>query len=56
VVLGLVRDWHDGLIPPGADWDKVIRHELEGSDVILLLISVEFLMAQAAAGPLGGIW
>ena len=41
---------HDGLeswsfrqIPPGKDWDKTIKNELETSDIILFLVSRDFL-------------
>jgi len=35
--------WSDKNLLPGEEWDKSIRHELESSDVIVLLISADFL-------------
>jgi hypothetical protein len=40
---GLVRDWHDGEIRPGSEWAKEIQRNLEQAQVILLLISPDFL-------------
>jgi len=38
-----ILDWHDGKIVPGTEWDREIKHRLANSDVILLLISMDFL-------------
>lgn len=35
--------WSFRKIPPGKDWDKTIKAELESSDIILLLVSRDFL-------------
>lgn len=35
--------WDDGLISPGDNWDSVIREKLATADIILLLVSAEFL-------------
>ncbi|HEX2572534.1 MAG TPA: toll/interleukin-1 receptor domain-containing protein [Polyangia bacterium] len=41
---GLIRDvWHDGDIQPGREWDTEIRRILEQAQVILLLVSPDFL-------------
>ena len=40
---GLIRDWHDRKILPGHEWDKVIDKNLESSQVILLLVSPDFV-------------
>ncbi|MGZ8923966.1 MAG: COR domain-containing protein [Methylosarcina sp.] len=40
---GLVEWWHDRFITPGEDWDEEIKAELEKADVILLLVSAQFL-------------
>ena len=37
------RIWYDGLIEAGKDWDNSIKRELNTSDIILLLISKNFL-------------
>lgn len=39
----LIEDWHDRQIPPGAFWDDEIRHQLDTADVILLLVSADFI-------------
>jgi len=40
---GLVDDWHDGRIAPGETWEKAIFDHLDAADIILLLISADFL-------------
>src|SRR4051812_22534500 len=40
---GLIRTFHDRLIEPGADWRAVIGHRLNAANLILLLISADFL-------------
>jgi len=40
---GLIQPWHDRLIPPGADWEKEIDDNLERADIILLLVSIDFI-------------
>jgi hypothetical protein len=40
---GLIKEWHDRKIVPGEDWDKSIKQELLDSDIILLLISSDFI-------------
>ncbi|HEX4707682.1 MAG TPA: toll/interleukin-1 receptor domain-containing protein [Candidatus Udaeobacter sp.] len=39
----LCQDWSDGDIVPGDDWDAEIKDKLRTSDIILLLISADFL-------------
>lgn len=39
---GLIRKWHDRLIPAGADWRGIIDQRLAHSDVILLFVSPNF--------------
>ena len=39
---GLIRKWHDRLIPAGADWRGQIDQRLARSDVILLFVSPSF--------------
>jgi len=38
-----LNDWHFRKIIPGKEWDNEIRKELEEADIVLLLISREFL-------------
>lgn len=40
---GVIAEWHDRRIPPGAAWKDEIDIELERADIILLLISSDFL-------------
>lgn len=40
---GLVTVWHDGQITPGADWSNSIHENLERAQVVVLLISRNFL-------------
>jgi hypothetical protein len=40
---GLVQTWTDREILPGQEWGKEISTELEASDIILLLVSSDFL-------------
>lgn len=40
---GLVSHWHDRQIAPGADWAGEIDSKLESADVVLVLISPDFI-------------
>ena len=40
---GLIRPWHDRRIPPGSDWKAELDTNLERADIILLLVSPDFL-------------
>ncbi len=40
---GEIEAWSDRQIIPGQEWDKMIRNELNEADVILFLISPDFL-------------
>jgi hypothetical protein len=41
--LGLVEEWNDRKITAGAEWDKVISENLESANIILLLVSIDFI-------------
>lgn len=41
--LGQIDAWHDRKIKAGEEWDKVISKSLEGADIILLLVSIDFI-------------
>jgi hypothetical protein len=41
--LKLIEAWHDRKIKPGEEWDKSISINLEKADIILLLISIDFI-------------
>ena len=40
---GVIRPWHDRGIVPGQKWDEAIDRELGMADLILLLVSMDFL-------------
>ncbi len=40
---GVIRPWHDRGIVPGQQWDEAIDRELSTADLILLLVSMDFL-------------
>jgi len=40
---GLVDTWHDGKILPGQEWAQQIQQNLEAAQIILLLISKDFM-------------
>ena len=42
----LVSTWHDGEILPGVDWDTAIKSELRNADIVLLLLSPDFLNSE----------
>lgn len=41
--MGWVEVWHDREIDPGTEWDREISEHLEAADLILLLVSVDFI-------------
>ncbi len=41
--LSLIETWHDRKIKAGDEWDKTISDNLENADIILLLISIDFI-------------
>jgi internalin A len=40
---GLVETWHDRKIIPGEEWDDTIKQQLQEADLVLLMISADFL-------------
>ena len=40
---GVLRSWHDRAIVPGQNWDEAIHAGLSTADLVLLLISVDFI-------------
>lgn len=38
-----ITEWHDRMLDPGAPWDKEIRDEISQANLILFLLSSEFL-------------
>jgi CheY-like chemotaxis protein len=47
---GVIINWHDRKIMPGSEWDNVIDEHLESSDIILLLVSANFLASRYCYG------
>lgn len=47
---GLLTWWFDGKIIPSTEWDKEIRSELEQADIIVFLISTNFLNSSYIQG------
>ena len=40
---GYIKDWYDGQIVPGQEWAPEIIRQLDGADIILLLVTSSFL-------------
>jgi hypothetical protein len=40
---GLIRAWHDRKIVAGADWAAAIDENLDRADLVLLLVSKDFI-------------
>ena len=45
---GLITEWYDRDIEAGAEWREEITQQLEAADVILLLVSADFLASDFA--------
>lgn len=43
---GKIRIWHGRKIPPGDEWRKVIDDHIKSADLVLLLVSVDFLVSE----------
>jgi hypothetical protein len=39
----LIETWHDGKILAGEEWSKTISEKMKDADIILLLISIDFI-------------
>jgi hypothetical protein len=50
---GLVSLWHDEQVAPGAPWAEEIRRTLEGSRLVLALLSPDFLASPWCVSELG---
>ena len=44
--LGLIETWHDRKIKPGEVWDRAISTNLEKAQIILLLVSIDFINSE----------
>lgn len=45
-----IHVWHDRRIDPGADWKKEIDNNLEEADIVLLMVSADFMASQYCTG------
>jgi hypothetical protein len=43
----LIEDWHDRSLMPGSDWSEGIDERLLNADIVLLLVSADFLASDA---------
>lgn len=43
---GKIETWNDRELIAGQEWDEIIKSELNKSDIILLLISIDFIASQ----------
>ena len=48
--LGVITKWHDRMIVAGADWRQEIERRLNSAQIILLLISADFLASDFCYG------
>jgi hypothetical protein len=46
----MIEEWHDRKIPAGKEWDKEISRALSSADIILLLISIDFINSEYCYG------
>ena len=48
--LGIVKDWHDRRISAGGEWADEINEHLNSAQLILLLISADFMASDYCNG------
>jgi TIR domain len=41
--MNLIEEWHDRKLKAGEEWDRSISRNLESADIILLLVSIDFV-------------
>ena len=46
--LGLIEGWHEGATEPGREWAPAVRRRLEEADIVVLLVSADFLSSDTA--------
>ena len=46
---GLISTWYDRMIEPGSRWDEAIKAQLMAADIILLLLSADFIASDYCA-------
>jgi tetratricopeptide (TPR) repeat protein len=47
---GIVAGWHDRMIQPGSEWDHEIDEALDAAEIILLMVSPDFLASDYCWG------
>jgi hypothetical protein len=47
---GTVKVWHDRLIRPGTDWARDIDRNLEQANIVMLLVSADFMASRYCTG------
>ncbi|MCY7278792.1 MAG: toll/interleukin-1 receptor domain-containing protein [Phormidesmis sp. CAN_BIN44] len=47
---GVISGWHDRMIAPGSEWDREIDSYLSSADIILLMVSPDFLSSEYCWG------
>lgn len=48
--LKIIEEWNDRKINPGSEWDQVISAKMEESNIILLLVSADFIASDYCFG------
>lgn len=43
---GVIQNWNDAQVEAGTEWDKAIASYLDSADIILLLLSPDFLASE----------
>ena len=46
---GLISEWHDRKIDPGENWNEEIQRNLDNADIIVLLISQDYIASKACS-------
>ncbi|MGH3449661.1 MAG: TIR domain-containing protein [Haloechinothrix sp.] len=46
----IVADWYDREVMAGQDWDREIRAQLESSDLVIVVVSADFVASDYAYG------
>ncbi len=47
---GIISTWDDRQIPPGGEWNQLINENLNAADIILLLVSADFIHSEYCWG------
>jgi TIR domain len=47
---GIIHTWDDGAISPGVEWEPEIIKNIDSADIILLLVSVDFIASEYIYG------